>query len=255
MITDDTLYRHGVDTVLRRCLMLEEAEKVLNECHSGGCGGHLSGYANAENILQAGYFWPTILKDCIIAIRSCHACQIFDRKTRLPPTLLHTVVVVGPFTNWGIDFVTRNPTSARGHGYIIVVVNYFTKWAELVYGLEAVLPIQCEISSLKLAIDLLLETSEEGARFLELIHLDETRCDVALANEAHNKCVKAQFDKNVKPCVFSEGDLVLLYDQDSDKLGACKFEPLWMGPYIVKQALAKGAYELVDYDGIPLSQP
>lgn len=30
---------------------------------------------------------------------------------------------------------------------------------------------------------------------------------------------------------------------------------MWMGPYIVKHVLAKGAYELVDYDGIPLSQP
>ena len=28
-----------------------------------------------------------------------------------------------------------------------------------------------------------------------------------------------------------------------------------MGPYIVKRVLAKGAYELMDYDGIPLAQP
>lgn len=76
-----------------------------------------------------------------------------------------------------------------------------------------------------------------------------------LSNKAHKKHVKAQFDKNIKPRVFSEGDLVLLYDQDSDKLGAANFEPLWMGPYIVKRVLTKGAYELVDYGGIPLSQP
>eukprot|EP00253_Pinus_taeda_P030105 PITA_30105 len=114
---------------------------------------------------------------------------------------------------------------------------------------------QCEISSLKLAIDLLPETLEEEAHFLEQIHLDETHRDTVLAKEAHKKRVKAQFDKNVKPRVFSEGDLVLLYDQDSDKLGAGKFEPLWMGSYIVKQVLRKGTYELVDYDGIPLSQP
>lgn len=62
---------------------------------------------------------------------------------------------------------------------------------QLVYGLEAVLLIQCEISSLKLAINLLPEASEEEAHFLELIHLDETHCDAALANEAHKKCVKA----------------------------------------------------------------
>lgn len=126
---------------------------------------------------------------------------------------------------------------------------------QLVYGLEVVLTIQCEISSLKLIIDLLLETSEEEARFLKLIHLDETRRDATLANETHKKCIKAQYDKNVKPRVFSEGGLVLLYDQDSNKLGVGKFEPLWMGPYIFKRVLTKGAYELVDYDGIPLSQP
>eukprot|EP00253_Pinus_taeda_P003867 PITA_03867 len=150
--------------------------------------------------------------------------------------------------------MTCNPTSTGGHGYIIVTVDYFTKWAELVYGLEAVLPIQCKISSLRLAIDLLPETSEEEARFLELIHLDETHRDAVLANKAHKKHIKAQYDKNVKPRIFLEGDLVLLYDQDSDKLGAGKFEPLWMCPYIVKRGLTKGAYELVNYDGIPLSQ-
>jgi len=85
--------------------------------------------------------------------------------------------------------------------------------------------------------------------------LDEIRHDAASVNEAHKKRVKEQFDKNVKPRVFSEGDLVLLYDQESDKLGAGKFKSLWMGPYIVKRVLEKGAYELVYYDVIPLSQP
>jgi len=62
-----------------------------------------------------------------------------------------------------------------------------------------------------------------------------------------------QYDKNVKPRIFSEGDLALPYDYKADKHGAGKFEPLWMGPYIVKRVLEKGAYELVDYDGIQLS--
>ena len=74
MIVGDTLYHRGVDTVLRRCLTHEEAEKVMNDYHLGVCGGHLSSYATAQKILQAGYFWPTIFKDCIIAVRSCHAC-------------------------------------------------------------------------------------------------------------------------------------------------------------------------------------
>eukprot|EP00253_Pinus_taeda_P026035 PITA_26035 len=211
--------------------------------------------------------------------------------------------------------MTCNPTSVGGHGYIIVVVDYFTKWAEVkptlnnsgettalfffnhvvsIFGVpQAIvtdhgshfrnhmmveltaklglshnsstpyypqLTDSCLTNSVQNFISqacncLLPETSEEEAHFLELIHLDETRCDVALANEAHKKHVKAQFDKNVKPRVFLEGDMVLLYDQDSDKLGWGKFEPLWMGLYVVKWVLTKGAYKLIDYDGIPLVQP
>ena len=47
LIVGDTLYHHGVDTVLRRCVIHEEAERIMNDCHSGACGGHLSGLATA----------------------------------------------------------------------------------------------------------------------------------------------------------------------------------------------------------------
>ena len=57
------------------------------------------------------------------------------------------------------------------------------------------------------------------------------------------------------PCLFSEGDLILVYDQDHDKLGAVKFEPLWHGPYVVKLGFQKGSYELADYEGNILPDP
>ena len=63
-----------------------------------------------------------------------------------------------------------------------------------------------------------------------LAQLDETRCTVAIAVEAHKKRVKDQYDQSVTPRVFSEGDLVLVYDQANDKLGAGKFEPMPKGP-------------------------
>ena len=79
------------------------------------------------------------------------------------------------------------------------------------------------------------------------------RREAQLANEAHKRRINAQYDKNVQPHIFSKGDLVLLYDQEADVIGIGKFEPLWHGLYIVKRVLTKGAYELVDYDGIPLA--
>jgi hypothetical protein len=126
---------------------------------------------------------------------------------------------------------------------------------QLVYGVEAILPIECEIPSLKLAVELLPNTSVEEERLLYLMRLDETRRDATIVIESQKKSVKAQYDKQVKPHIFSEGDLVLLYEQDKDVLGAGKFEPMWHGPYIVRRVLEKGVYELVDYNGIPLSEP
>ena len=58
---------------------------------------------------------------------------------------------------------------------------------QLVYGLEVVLPIDCKIPSLKLAIELLPATSKEEKRFLYLAQLDENLRNAALANEAHVK--------------------------------------------------------------------
>jgi hypothetical protein len=129
-IVDDTLYHRGIDSILRRCLNHEEAKLVLNDCHKGAYGGHLSGLATTQKILRVGYFWPTIFKDCIEVIKKCHPYQVFTRKMRSHPTPLHPVITVGPFTKWGVDFVDCNPTSARGHQHIIVAIDYFTKWAE-----------------------------------------------------------------------------------------------------------------------------
>ena len=68
-------------------------------------------------------------------------------------------------------------------------------------------------------------------------------------------CVKVQYDKSIHPRRFSEGDLVLLWDQSKEPLGAGKFNPMWRGPYIVKHVLENGTYELVDYEGTSLAEP
>ena len=61
---------------------------------------------------------------------------------------------------------------------------------QLVYGLEVVLPIECEISSLKLTVELLPNTTEEEQRLLYISHLDEICHNATLANESHKKHIK-----------------------------------------------------------------
>ena len=85
--------------------------------------------------------------------------------------------------------------------------------------------------------------------------LDETHHDVSLSNEAHKRQMKYQYDRTIKPHSFNEGDMVLNYDQKHDKMGAGKFESMWHETYIISRVLEKGAYELLDYDGISLGEP
>jgi len=125
----------------------------------------------------------------------------------------------------------------------------------LVHGVEAILPIECEIPSLKLVVQLLPDTSIFEERLVHLEHLDENRRDVTTQNEAHKRWIKSQYDKSVKPRIFSEGDLVILYDQDNESLGPRKFKSMWISPYIVSRVLKKGAYELKDYEGNKLAEP
>ena len=73
LIVDNTLYRCGVDSILRRrCFTHEEDEVMLNDYHGGACGGYLSGISTAQNILRAGYLWPSIFKDCVDVVKRCH---------------------------------------------------------------------------------------------------------------------------------------------------------------------------------------
>eukprot|EP00253_Pinus_taeda_P027732 PITA_27732 len=76
----------------------------------------------------------TILRRCLTheeakrVLNDCHSDIPAEDSSTPPP--LHPVVTIGPFAKWGIDYVTCNPRSAGGHGFIIVAVDYFTKWAE-----------------------------------------------------------------------------------------------------------------------------
>lgn len=127
---NDTLYRHSPDTILRICLTHEEATRVLNDCHYGACGGHLSGMATMHKICWEGYFWPSLFKVYMEVVKKFPPCEFFHPKKLTHPDPLHPVIVIIPFSKWGINFVHYIPTSAGWHSYAIVVVNNFTKWAK-----------------------------------------------------------------------------------------------------------------------------
>jgi hypothetical protein len=48
-------------------------------------------------------------------------------------SMLHPIIKPRPFRGWGLDFVREiHPTSSKGHHFILVATDYFTKWMEVV---------------------------------------------------------------------------------------------------------------------------
>ena len=115
--------------------------------------------------------------------------------------------------------------------------------------MEALTPVECEIPSLKIAIHVLHDTMELKEHLLYLENMDEWHRDAMIANESHKNRVKNQYDKAVKPRIFSEAELFLLWDQGKEPMGAKKFKSMWLGPYVVSKVLKKWAYELTGFDG------
>jgi hypothetical protein len=72
---DDDLYRRTNDGVLLKCLGDEQAKEALQEVHDGICGAHQSAYKMKWLLRRAGFYWPTMVHDCIKYQKGSEACQ------------------------------------------------------------------------------------------------------------------------------------------------------------------------------------
>jgi ribonuclease HI len=132
-LLNDVLYRRSFDQLLLRCLSPQEAKQAMDEVHSGICGAHQAGPKMRIKLKQMGYYWPTMLRDCIDMARKCHICQVHGDFIHQPPTPLHPTVPSWPFAAWGTDIVGPiDPPSSRGHRFILAATDYFTRWAEAI---------------------------------------------------------------------------------------------------------------------------
>lgn len=94
----------------------------------------------ANKVIRAGYYWPTMNKDATELVRACDACQRFARISRSPPEYLHSITSPWPLSKWGVDIVGPLPPNKGNKRFVVVAVDYFTKWAEV----EALVAITIE---------------------------------------------------------------------------------------------------------------
>eukprot|EP00257_Ricinus_communis_P022754 XP_015582576.1 uncharacterized protein K02A2.6-like [Ricinus communis] len=124
------LFRVCADQVIRGCVHGEEILQILRHCHERPMGGHQAANHTAKKVLDSGLYWPTIFSDARAFVQVCNACQrssSISTRDEMPQTSIQAVEI---FDVWGIDFIGPFPSS-YGNKNILVVIEYFSKWAEV----------------------------------------------------------------------------------------------------------------------------
>ena len=64
-------------------------------------------------------------------VKSYHDCQTHANLNHVPPSELYSMTSLWPFSVWGIDVIGGiAPKASNGHEYILMAIDYFTKWVE-----------------------------------------------------------------------------------------------------------------------------
>jgi hypothetical protein len=105
----------------------------MSEIHEGVCGAHQSAFKMKWMIRRNGYYWPAILEDCFKYFKGCQECQKFGNIQRAPASAMNPIIKPWPFRGWAIDLIGQiYPPSSKGHKFILVATDYFTKWVEAI---------------------------------------------------------------------------------------------------------------------------
>nr|GEV54791.1 reverse transcriptase domain-containing protein [Tanacetum cinerariifolium] len=107
----------------------QEAYDILKACHEGPTGGHQGANFTAKKVFDAGFFWPTFYSDSHDLVKSCDICQRQGKISQRDEMPQNVIQVCKIFDVCGIDFIGPFPSS-RGNRYILVAVDYLSKWVE-----------------------------------------------------------------------------------------------------------------------------
>ena len=339
----------------------------------------------ACKIMRTSYFWLTIETDYCQFVRRYPECQMHSDLIHVPHSELHALTFPWPFSVWGIDIIGKiSPKSSSGHEYILVAIDYFTKWVEaasyarstvatkwveaasyarltvarvakfirshiicrygvpyelisdrgmhfrgevdtliqeygiqhhkssvyrpqtngaveavnknikrilrkmvetsrdwskklpfalwayrtsfrtstgatpysLVYGMEAVLPVEIEMGSLRVALKQQISKAEWAqSRFDQLSLLDERRLRAAYHVQVYQRKMAGVFRRRVMPRKFHKGDLVLRALKGLISHPRGKFRPTWSGSYVIRDLTREGAVWLTDLDENQFTEP
>jgi hypothetical protein len=133
VLMSDELYCRTVNDILLKCLSPDDAILAMAEVHEGICGTHQSAPKMKWLLRRSGFYWPNMIADCFKYYKGCQVCQKFGDLQLVPAAELHPIIKPWPFRGWGLDFIGEiHPSSSKGHQFMLVATDYFTKWTEAI---------------------------------------------------------------------------------------------------------------------------
>nr|GEX33736.1 reverse transcriptase domain-containing protein [Tanacetum cinerariifolium] len=111
------------------CVHGQEAIDILKDCHYGPTRGHYVPNYIAKKVFDSGFYWPTIYRDAQDLVKNYDVCQRQGKISQSDEMPQNSIQVCEIFDVWGINFMGPF-LSFRGNKYILVAVDYLSKWVE-----------------------------------------------------------------------------------------------------------------------------
>ena len=129
---NEILFKKGYSGDPLRCLGPRKAKEAVRKVYSSDCGSHPRNRRLYRQLLQLGYYWPTMKKDSEELVKTCHACQVLGDAIHTHLNVLQDMTTPWPFHTWGLDLIGPVNPPFNGHIWILAATKYFTKWVEVV---------------------------------------------------------------------------------------------------------------------------
>lgn len=104
--------------------------EVLVNAHDDLTGGHLGVFKTYEK-LRDRYYWKGMYKDVEHWVRSCQDCQTRKKPRNNHRAPLLPIPVSAPWERLAMDVLGPLPVTLNGARYIVVFVEFLTKWPEI----------------------------------------------------------------------------------------------------------------------------
>ena len=102
----------------------------MREVNEGICGNHSGAQSLVHKLIQAGYYWPTMLKDAQAYVKACDKCQKFSNFIRQPSEELTPMMAPWLFAQCGLDIIGPFLIGVKQLKFLVVGIDYFTKWVK-----------------------------------------------------------------------------------------------------------------------------